>query len=176
MTNPSRKTVLVADDEPDVVIALRMALEDAGFNVVTASNGHEALVKMHKHRPDCVSLDLVMPRESGARFYRRLRENPAWDPVPVVVVTAHSRDDLGQGDFDELFKGHTARRPDAHLEKPVKLQEYVETVVGLVGSPAREGDWAGADAQALREEIAGMLDDAPVETLKQVLQTLRRTS
>ena len=174
MTDQPRKTVLVVDDEPDVATALRMALEDAGFDVVTASNGHEALMKAHQQRPDCVSLDLVMPRESGARFYQHFRKNAAWDDVPVVVVTAHARDEMGEEDFDELFKGKIDPPPNAYLEKPVKLQKYVETVVGLVGSATTDQDGDEADAETLRREIADLLADAPLATLREVRRTLRR--
>lgn len=176
MTEAHRKTVLVVDDEPDVVISLRMALEDAGLDVVTASNGVEALIKMHQHHADCVSLDLVMPKESGARFYRHLRRNPAWDQVPVVVVTAHAQDEMGGEDFDALFRGETDRPPEAYLEKPVKLQQYVKTVVRLVGSESGAVSAGEEGAEALRDEVSELLKDAPLETLMEVRRVLRRMS
>jgi len=176
MHDERKQTVLVVDDEPDVATAFRMALEDAGFNVVTASNGAEALIKMHQHEPNCVSLDLVMPRETGARFYRHMRKNPAWDHVPVLVVTAHARDEEGGEDFDQLFKGQIDRPPDAYLEKPVKLPKYVDTVTGLIGSGGDDPACDASDAQAVRREIMGMLKDAPVHLLREARRALSRES
>ena len=67
MTRPEDKTVLIVDDEPDVVTYFSGILERAGFHVVTASNGLEALQAVREHEPDFISLDLVMPEKSGIR-------------------------------------------------------------------------------------------------------------
>src|SRR5579872_43634 len=65
MDEATRKRVLVVDDEPDVRDYLQAALEDAGFLVVTAGNGLEALDAIRRQPPDLISLDLVMPHHSG---------------------------------------------------------------------------------------------------------------
>ena len=76
MTDNANKTVLVVDDEPDVVRFLTMALEDNGFTVITAKDGLEGLEKARKFKPDLISMDLVMPKHSGARMYRELQKTP----------------------------------------------------------------------------------------------------
>ncbi|MFH1862805.1 MAG: response regulator, partial [bacterium] len=64
------KCILVVDDEPDVRSYLKAALQDAGFRVITANDGYEALEKIKAELPDLISLDLIMPRHSGAMFHR----------------------------------------------------------------------------------------------------------
>jgi len=69
MPKPQDMTILVVDDEPGVVIYLKTLLEDAGFTVVTAADGNEALDHVKRRKPDLISLDLVMPKKSGIRFF-----------------------------------------------------------------------------------------------------------
>ena len=102
MAEPVNKTILVVDDEADVRNYLKAALLEAGFEVVTAEDGFEALVAVRTKAPDLISLDLVMPRKSGVKFYRDLSRNKEWAKIPIIIVTGHARDDLGKADFKEL--------------------------------------------------------------------------
>ncbi len=92
MTKPEEKTVLVVDDEEDVREFLSTVLEDAGFNVVTAADGVEALERIKEKVPDFISLDLVMPKKSGIKFLYELRHNKEWIKIPVVIVTHEARE------------------------------------------------------------------------------------
>ena len=87
MARAEEKTVLVVDDEPDVLGFLQSALDDAGFHVLTASDGNEAIECLKNHRVDFISLDLVMPNKSGARCLYEIRKNKEWSRIPVVIVT-----------------------------------------------------------------------------------------
>ncbi len=69
------KTVLVVDDEPNVRLYLQTVLEDSGFEVQTAANGHQALDRMTEKKPDVISLDLVMPKMSGLNFFKYIQKN-----------------------------------------------------------------------------------------------------
>ena len=69
------KTVLVVDDEPNVRMYLQAVLEDAGLNVQTAANGNQALDRMTEKKPDVISLDLVMPKMSGLKFFKYIQKN-----------------------------------------------------------------------------------------------------
>lgn len=170
MNEQERKCILVVDDEADVRDYLRMALEDAGFEVTTAADGLEALGKVRQVKPDLISLDLVMPRHSGARFYHELQKDKALARIPVLVVTGHARDDLGRADFEEL----TMSGPGIYLEKPVHPDSYVAAVRKLLGmeSPAT----TPPDAEALRSELAEALAGADSETLKRALNLFRKQS
>ncbi len=78
-------TILVVDDEPQIVKVLRGYLEQAGFRVITAGDGPAALAQHKREQPDLVLLDLNLPGLDGLDVARRLR---AVSPVPIIMVTA----------------------------------------------------------------------------------------
>ena len=132
MTRAEDKTILIVDDEPDVVAYFSGILERAGFNVITASNGREALEQVKEKKPDFISLDLVMPEKSGIKFLYELRKNREWSRIPIMIVTAHARDDLGRSDFDEIFSGKTMTGPLTYLEKPVKPERFLHNIFCII--------------------------------------------
>jgi len=77
--------ILVVDDEPEIVKLVRAYLEGAGFRVVTASNGRDALYVTRHEKPDLIVLDLTMPEMDGLEFTRRLRQEKN---TPIVMLTA----------------------------------------------------------------------------------------
>lgn len=161
------KKILVVDDENDIRRFLTMALEDAGFVVESASDGFEALEKVKASIPDLISLDLVMPKRSGAKFYRDLQGNNEWSKIPVIIVTGHAHDDKGKTDFDEL----TMSGPGIYLEKPVKADNYVAAVRKMLGMPTEDKE---PDFSEVKSELKSLLDDADPETLKILMNTLKK--
>ncbi len=166
MAEPKDFLILVVDDEDDVREYLTMALEDAGFNVENASDGYQALELVKQVKPDLISLDLVMPKRSGAAFYRDLQKNPDWRKIPVMIVTGHARDDQGKADLEEL----TMSGPGIYLEKPVKPTNYVANVKRLVGLPVE--DDLENDPAVLRQRMLEQMKAADPETLKKALEAL----
>ena len=167
MNKEEPKHVLVVDDEADIRGYLRSALEDAGFAVATASDGLEALEMVRRNLPDLISLDLVMPRHSGAKFYRELRKDRELSKIPVLIVTGHARDELGRADFEEM----TMSGPGVYLEKPVRPDTYVAAVRRLLGTAETE---APPQAEDLREELSRALTGADRDTLQRALDALRK--
>ena len=172
MTRPEDKTVLIVDDEPDVVTYFSGILERAGFHVVTASNGQEALQAVREHEPDFISLDLVMPEKSGIRFLYELRKNREWAKIPIMIVTAHARDDLGKDDFDEIFSGRTMTGPLTYLEKPVKPEGFLHNVMKILGLAPLEEEPAQEEVDGLRNRITSRIEDVDLNTLKRVIEAL----
>jgi CheY-like chemotaxis protein len=173
MARPQDFTILVVDDEPDVIIYLRTLLEDAGFNVVTAADGNEALEIVKQRKPDFISLDLVMPRKSGIRFFYELRHNKEWARIPVVIVTAHARDEKIEKDIQDLFAERTMMGPRTYLEKPIKPGNYVNLVKQELGiSTEEEAVTAAQETNQLRERVRNLLDQSDPETLKKALELL----
>ncbi len=170
MSNEATKRVLVVDDEADVREYLKTALEDAGFVVKTACDGLEALEKIKADPPDLISLDLVMPRHSGARFYHDLQKDKKLSKIPVLIVTGHARDEVGREDFEEM----TMSGPGIYLEKPVRPGSYVSAVRQLLGLEAAET--SAAESDELRNELANALSGANRETLQRALDALRKKS
>lgn len=158
------KTVLVVDDEEDVRSFLTTALTEAGFDVVVATDGFQALEAVKKSAPDLISLDLVMPKRSGVKFYRDLLKNKAWAAIPVIIVTGHARDDLGRADLKEL----TMSGPGIYLEKPIKPDNYIAAIKGLLGLDTSEEEARLADKVKLQSELKNIVDDLDIETLQKL--------
>ena len=174
MARPEDKTVLVVDDEPDIVMYLSTALEDAGFNVVTASDGQEALEIVARSVPDFISLDLVMPRKSGIKFFHELRRNRDWTRIPVMVVTGHARDEKGSKDLNEILSEKTMSGPGLYLEKPVKAAEFVRAVADALDVELPEASVPGVDPDDLRRQARQAVDRASPEELAAALELLKK--
>lgn len=84
--------VLLADDEPDIQIIIRMALEDAGCSVVAVGDGQAALESVQIEQFDVVLLDIMMPRIDGFTACAQLHNNPQTCDVPVIFLTAKSQE------------------------------------------------------------------------------------
>ena len=80
--------ILVVDDEQDVQKFLARLLTDNGYEVVTASDGVEAISAVKEHNPALILLDLQMPRNTGTDFYRNVRHHKDWCNIPIIVVSA----------------------------------------------------------------------------------------
>lgn len=165
MNQGSPIRVLVVDDEQDVRDYLRRALVDAGFVVETATDGLDAMAQVQQHPPDAISLDLVMPRHSGARFYRDLQKDARLSKIPVLIVTGHARDDLGGPDFEEM----TLRGPGVYIEKPVNPSTYVSAICALL---KLESPPPGADD--LRRTLEDALSGADRDALQRALAALQK--
>jgi PAS domain S-box-containing protein len=84
------RTVLVVDDDPDIVRLIRMSLEQEGYQTIGATSGEAALAVARTRRVDAITLDLFMPGMDGLEVVRQLKANPATAPIPVVVVSGHT--------------------------------------------------------------------------------------
>ncbi len=164
MTEPAEKTILVVDDEADVRDFLELALTEAGFKVVTAEDGFDALEKVKENPPDLISLDLVMPKKSGAKFHRELVKNKEWAKIPIIIVTGHARDDLGKADLQEL----TMSGPGIYLEKPIKPERYIAAIKGILGLDSTKEEKTHAEQVQLQNELKNLIDDADPEVLKKL--------
>ena len=120
------KKILVADDEPNIVTALEFLLERAGYEVRTAVNGDEALAAIAQDPPDLVLLDIMMPVKSGYEVCKRIREEPEWGKVKVVMLSAKGRD-------AEVTKG-LAMGADLYVTKPFSTRELLSQIRTLLGA------------------------------------------
>ena len=130
-----RKKILVLDDEPSVVAYLEALLQDNGYQTVSASNGLEGMEKVRSEKPDLITLDISMPKESGIRFYRDLKGDPELAGTPVVIVTGVT----GYGGRPEDFQKFISSRkripaPEGFVPKPIDQDELLKAVSGLLSS------------------------------------------
>ena len=168
MPEISRKKILVVDDEADVRNFLSVALIEAGFDVTVAEDGDIALSKIQKQIPDLISLDLVMPHKSGAKFYHELSKRKAWSKIPVIIVTGHARDDLGKSDLKEL----TMSGPGIYLEKPVKPDNYIAAIKSILNMDTTEEEKKTAEIVDLQNKLKNIIDGADQDTLKKIKELI----
>ena len=83
-----KKTILIVDDEVDVIQILDFKLKEEGYETITAEDGEEALKKAKKHKPDLILLDLLMPMMDGGEVARKLRDDTKTKDIPVIILTA----------------------------------------------------------------------------------------
>ena len=119
------KKILIADDEPNIVTALEFLLERAGYATQVARNGEEALAEIASDAPDLVLLDIMMPVKSGYEVCRRIREQPEWRHIKVVMLSAKGRD-------AEVTKG-LAMGADLYVTKPFSTRELLGQIKALLG-------------------------------------------
>ena len=168
MAHASEKRVLVVDDEPDVRRFLATCIEDAGFEVSTAVDGVDALDKIKASAPDLITLDMVMPRQSGRNLMRKLRQNEEWAHIPVIVITAHAQDEFGSEEIKK-FEAFAARhRPKYFMEKPVTPAKLVKAIGEILEVEIDSERAASGDREKIKELIGGTDSD----TLKKVLEML----
>jgi DNA-binding response OmpR family regulator len=120
---PSR--ILIVDDEPSIVISLEYLMKREGFEVSVAADGEAALAAVAARPPDLVILDVMMPKLNGFEVCQRLRAEPAWRGVRILMLTAKGRE-------SELQKG-LALGADAYVTKPFSTRDLVAEVRRLLG-------------------------------------------
>ncbi len=171
MATTNEKKILVVDDEEDVRNYLKTALKDAGFNVIIAKDGFEAYELTEKELPDLVSLDLVMPKHSGVKFYHDIKKNRELSKIPILIVTGHARDDLGKADFDTL----TIQGPGVYLEKPISPNKYVSTICDMLNiETPSEFKVKEDDPTELKNELFNSLANADADALKKALEAIKK--
>jgi len=124
---PSR--ILIVDDEPSIVISLEYLMKREGFEVSVAADGEAALAAVAARPPDLVILDVMMPKLNGFEVCRRLRAEPAWRGVRILMLTAKGRE-------PELQKG-LALGADAYVTKPFSTRDLVAEVRRLLGGEVK---------------------------------------
>jgi DNA-binding response OmpR family regulator len=122
--NPMSKKVLIADDEPNIVISLEFLMQQQGYEVRIARDGEEALIAAAEFRPDLILLDVMMPQRSGYEVCQKIRENPELQSVKIVMLTAKGRD-------MEVQKG-LALGADEYVTKPFSTKDLAEQVRRLL--------------------------------------------
>jgi phosphate regulon transcriptional regulator PhoB len=120
----AQRTVLVADDEKDIVDLVSYNLTREGFHVLTAANGLESLKIIKKIRPDAVILDWMMPEMDGLEVCRRLRQDPDVSRIPVIMLTART------DTMDKVLGLEMGA--DDYLTKPFHVRELVARIHALL--------------------------------------------
>jgi CheY-like chemotaxis protein len=115
-------TVLVVDDEFGIVDVLETILTDEGYRVLTACNGKQGLVRLSEENPDIILLDLMMPILSGSGMLRAMASEPAYQRIPVIMMSGLSEESVA-----ERCKGYAA-----FLHKPFRAAAVLSTVARVL--------------------------------------------
>jgi DNA-binding response OmpR family regulator len=118
------RSVLVVDDEPNIVLSLEFLMRQAGYAVRVARDGEAALKAVEDDPPELILLDVMMPKRDGFDVCQTVRANPAWKGVRILLLTAKGRD-------IEREKG-MALGADDYITKPFSTREVVQRVKQLL--------------------------------------------
>jgi DNA-binding NarL/FixJ family response regulator len=117
-------TILVADDEPGIRLSVSDYLQMAGYSVLTAETGKDALAMINAHQPHLLVTDITMPEMDGYDLVRQVRQQPAFRLLPVVFLTARTQ-------TQERIRGYQAGC-DVYLPKPFELDELAAVIRNLL--------------------------------------------
>lgn len=126
------KKIVVAEDDDSIAHLVGMALGDAGYLCLRAKDGEEALAMTRRELPDCLVLDVMMPKADGMEVARRLKADVMWSRTPILMLTALAS-------VENQVEGIEAGA-DAYLPKPFDLREFQAKVKALIRATRRERD------------------------------------
>jgi DNA-binding response OmpR family regulator len=147
------KKVLVIDDDEKTVKFISVALQEHGYEAVSAPDGKEGLEKVKTEKPDLVILDVMMPKRTGFVLFKLLRKNEEYKDIPVIMLTAVAdslteldakKDDTFESPYDRLreslrkniqeMREEGLNRPEMYVDKPIDLDDLAAKVKELIGA------------------------------------------
>lgn len=129
------KKILAVDDEKHIVRLIQVNLERAGYDVITAGDGKEALEKVESEKPDMIVLDVMMPLMDGFEVLRTLKADPGTREIPVIMLTAKAQD-------ADVFRGWQSG-VDSYLTKPFNPMELLTFIERIFQSLEEAGGEEG---------------------------------
>src|SRR5262245_39651833 len=127
-------SILIVDDEPNILLSLQFLMKKAGYDVRTAKDGEQALAEIARVQPDLVLLDVMMPKLDGFTVCQRIRAEPDWQGVRVIMLTARGRD-------VERDKG-LALGADDYITKPFSTKDAIDRVAAVLAKHAKQAPTA----------------------------------
>jgi CheY-like chemotaxis protein len=124
-SSPAGKTILIVDDEFGVLEVLEFILSDAGFTVVSAINGQDALARLEETTPDLAIVDFMMPILDGSGVIKAIRSDQRLRDIPIILASA-----LPEKTIRERCDGYTT-----FLRKPYKTEQLMEEISKLLDHP-----------------------------------------
>jgi CheY-like chemotaxis protein len=119
------KKILIAEDDKFLANAYRLKLTKAGYEVVVAVDGKEALGTLAGFEPDLILLDLVMPKMDGFAVLEQLRKNPAWANIPIIVAS-----NLGQ--MEDIERAKKLGATDYVLKSDMSMAKFVDKIKSVL--------------------------------------------
>ena len=133
------KKILIIDDEPDIVMYLKVLLENNGYSVITASNGQEGFELARTEMPDLVCLDIMMPRKTGVALYQEIKTDPKLKKLPCIIISAYESAYSFKGQaFRRLIQDRTIPEPLKFFEKPIDVNVFLEFIHGYLSKAKKK--------------------------------------
>ncbi len=117
-----KKTILIAEDDKFLSNIYRLKFTEKDFNVISASDGDEALIQLQKIKPDIIILDLLMPKKGGFQVLAELKNNPLWKNIPVIIAT-----NLGQP--EDMKRAMELGAADYFIKADTKIDDVVSVIL-----------------------------------------------
>jgi CheY-like chemotaxis protein len=144
---------MVIDDDKNTVRFLSVALEENGYEAVSANDGVEGFEKVKADKPDLIILDVMMPKRTGFTVFKQLRKSDEFKDIPVIMLTGVAdslseldgkKEDTFEHPFDSLreslrkaiqqMRDEGLVKPEVYLDKPIDPEDLIEKVKGLIGT------------------------------------------
>jgi DNA-binding response OmpR family regulator len=122
-------TILIADDDPDILETLTFRLEQRGYRVIQTHDGEEAMELFRTSSPDLVVLDVMMPKENGYRVARMIKEDTTFRKIPVILLTARNLE--AYPEREKMFMDFS--HADEVVYKPFEMERLLESIIRLLG-------------------------------------------
>ena len=111
------KKIMIVDDNPDIILSIKGGLEDSlEYKVLEAESGEKCLEIMEIEIPDLILLDIMMPEMSGWETYDKLKDNPLWEKIPIVFLTART---------DKIARDAGDFLGEDYIEKPFEIKDLI---------------------------------------------------
>ena len=143
-TLPDKTVILVVDDDPMWVEAMRLALESAEFTIIAAGDGFEALYRLQSQPVDLILADVTMPGMNGYQLLRQVGQEPAWSDIPFIFLSSR--------DLDSDIRYGKELGVDDYLTKPVQYEDLLAAVRGKL-MRARQRSQARTPASPVVESL-----------------------
>ena len=128
----SRKKILIVDDSSDVRAALRLALEEGGYDVMEAADGVDGVEMAAAHKPDLIVIDMMMPRKDGFAASMEIKRKEGLERVPIIMLTGISDHVRGADGAKNVGVGAPV---DLFLEKPLDPPSLIGEITRLLEAP-----------------------------------------
>lgn len=119
------KTILIADDEADLLETISFRLEASGYSVITALDGQEAVDKARAAKPDIILLDVMMPKMNGFQACKEIKTDPATRSIPIIILSAKTQQ-------SDKFWGEEVGA-DSYVTKPFEAADLLSAIKKLIG-------------------------------------------
>jgi two-component system cell cycle response regulator DivK len=123
MQSPSKKILIVEDNQDNRELLIKI-LKVKGFRIIEAVDGEDALQKVSIERPDLILMDISIPKIDGYEVTRRLKNQPDFQDIPIIALTAHAM----KGDREKALKAGC----DGYITKPINIRELPNQVINFL--------------------------------------------